>query len=115
MLVFGNATFQIAKQGCYTCGRGDSLISTEIIVEGEGILAYCPGCIHDMAVTAGYKVNAVAEYVALQEQLTSFHDLGTLAAAERDEAQATLATIREQWVSAVESHEAAQVEATVST
>lgn len=108
MLVFGNATFQIAKQGCYTCGRGDSLVSTEIIIEGEGILALCPGCIHDLAVSAGYKVNAVADFEALQESLAVFHALGEIAAAQRDEAERTLATIREQWVSAVQSAEATQ-------
>lgn len=111
MLVFGNATFQIAKQGCYTCGRGDSLVSTEIICEGEGILAFCPGCIHDMAVTAGYKLNAVADFDALQESLAVFHALGEIAAAQRDEAEAKLATLRETWVAAVEAHEAAQVPA----
>lgn len=111
MLVFGNATFQIAKQGCYTCGRGDSLVSTEIICEGEGILAFCPGCIHDMAVTAGYKLNAVADFDALLAELAMVSGERDLLKESYEATEAKLATLRETWVAAVEAHEAAQVSA----
>jgi hypothetical protein len=45
----GDALSAHAKMGCYLCGRGDRLVSTEVQIEGEGILAICTGCIQDLA------------------------------------------------------------------
>jgi hypothetical protein len=46
----------LAKGGCYICGRADGLVSTEVDIEGEGVLCLCKGCIFDAAVAAGWTV-----------------------------------------------------------
>lgn len=56
-LFVGEAVWQHAKGGCYVCGRGDRLVSTEVQIEGEGILVLCTGCITDLAEVAGLTFN----------------------------------------------------------
>lgn len=49
MIRIDQATFVIAKEGCYVCGRGGPLVDTEVGISGEGSLAVCDTCILDMA------------------------------------------------------------------
>lgn len=46
-----------AKEGCYLCPRNADLIDTGMEVVGEGVLAICLNCLHDMNLTAGFVVN----------------------------------------------------------
>lgn len=54
--------FTIAPQGmtyhanmaCYICGVTTNLIDTSVQIEGEGVLAICPGCVAGMARAAGF-------------------------------------------------------------
>lgn len=100
-----------ANGGCYLCGSTNGLVSTGVIIEGEGLLTLCRGHINDMAVTAGFVVNGTDEFDRLREQLRLAYELGDIVSAQRDEAEEKLAALREQWVEAVEAHSAPRVEA----
>ena len=43
--------------GCARCGTGSPLYDIDVQIPYEGILALCPGCITDVANTAGMIVN----------------------------------------------------------
>lgn len=49
-------TTELADRGCYVCGGSDNLISTDVIIEQEGILALCTGCIVTAAKFGGYRL-----------------------------------------------------------
>lgn len=93
----------LANGGCYLCARTDNLVSTSKVIEGEGLLALCSGCINDAAVTAGFAVNAQGEIERTQRAAEALADQLAEAEAERDAAQAKLTAMREQWVEAVEA------------
>lgn len=38
-------TDSLANGGCYFCNGADNLVSAGIVIEGEGILAICKGCV----------------------------------------------------------------------
>lgn len=48
MLYAPTTEYHHAKQTCYLCGRADHLVDTQVIIEGEGVLAICEGCVLDM-------------------------------------------------------------------
>lgn len=56
MLRIDQASFVIAREGCYVCGRGGPVADTEVNIEGEGSLALCGTCVLDMANTLGLDV-----------------------------------------------------------
>lgn len=56
----GDALYTHAAGGCYVCHRGDSLVNTDTVIQGEGVLALCKGCIQDMAEAADLTLNAAA-------------------------------------------------------
>lgn len=58
----GDALLAHAKAGCYRCSRGDSLIDLDVLIEGEGALVLCKGCIAEAAEAAGMLFNEA--YVA---------------------------------------------------
>lgn len=62
----GDALLSHARGGCYICGRGDSLVDTDVQIVGEGALVICKGCIQDLAEAGGLHLNrtAVAEIEA---------------------------------------------------
>lgn len=97
-----------ANGGCYLCGSTNGLVSTGVIIEGEGLLTLCRGHINDMAVTAGFVVNGTDEFEAIRHQRDLAYQLGDIVSAQRDEAEAKLADLREQWVEAVESRNTAR-------
>lgn len=49
-----------ARGGCYVCLRGDRLVDLDVLIEGEGALVLCTGCISDAAQAAGLHLNAAA-------------------------------------------------------
>lgn len=53
----GDALMSHAKGGCYVCLRGDSLVDTDIQIEGEGALVLCTGCIQELAEAADLTFN----------------------------------------------------------
>lgn len=61
----GDALLAHAKAGCYVCGRGDHLVDTDVIIQGEGALVLCRPCIQDLAQAGGLHLNRAA--VAEQE------------------------------------------------
>jgi hypothetical protein len=72
----GNALYAHAKQGCYRCERGDSLIDLGVDIVGEGALTLCKGCIGEAAEAAELTFNGAvvreleAEILELQNELT---------------------------------------------
>lgn len=66
----GDALLAHAGAGCYRCGRGDSLIDTDIQIVGEGALAFCRGCITEFAEVAGVAHNR-AEWSELQAKVAA--------------------------------------------
>lgn len=38
---------------CYRCSNASKLVDTDCHIEGEGFLALCSGCVHDLAEAAG--------------------------------------------------------------
>lgn len=38
-----------AKGGCYLCLRADDVVAFDSVIEGEGVLVICTGCINDAA------------------------------------------------------------------
>lgn len=56
----GDALLSHAAGGCYVCGRGDSLVDTDVQIVGEGALAICKGCVATLAEAAGIHLNAAA-------------------------------------------------------
>ena len=74
-----------ANGGCYLCGSVNGLVSTEKIIEGEGLLAICSGCINDLAVTAGYVVNGRDEIDAANERARLADEVAGALATERAE------------------------------
>ncbi|HXJ70264.1 MAG TPA: hypothetical protein VNM39_15255, partial [Verrucomicrobiae bacterium] len=50
-----SAEFYHAQSACYTCGRVEDVINTDVQIEGEGVLAICTNCVAEM--------NQVAENV----------------------------------------------------
>jgi len=44
----------IAGGGCYVTGDTNNLVSTGVIIEGEGLLCLSRGVIHDLALAAGF-------------------------------------------------------------
>lgn len=101
---YAYSTDLTANGGCYVCRSTNNLVSTGVIIEGEGLLALCGGCINDMAVTAGFKVNGQDEFDRLKDQVNIMQRVNAVVTEERDEAQEKLAAMREQWVEAVEAH-----------
>ena len=53
----GNALYAHAKQGCYLCVRGDSLVDLGVDIVGEGALVLCKGCIGEAAEAAELTFN----------------------------------------------------------
>lgn len=49
-------TSELADRGCYVCGGSDNLLSTDVIIEEEGILALCAGCTVTLAKFGGYRL-----------------------------------------------------------
>jgi len=49
-------TDELAEHGCYICGNRDNLLSTEVIIDTEGILALCSGCVVTLAKFGGYRL-----------------------------------------------------------
>lgn len=72
----GNSLYAHAKEGCYRCERGDSLVDFDVQIEGEGALVLCKGCIGEAAEAAGLTFNRAqiraleAEILELRNQLT---------------------------------------------
>lgn len=66
----GDALLAHAAAGCYRCGRGDSLIDTDIQIVGEGALAFCRGCVTEFAEVAGVAHNR-AEWSELQAKVAA--------------------------------------------
>jgi hypothetical protein len=72
----GNALYAHAKQGCYLCQRGDSLVDLGVDIVGEGALVLCKGCIGEAAEAAELTFNRArireleTELVTLQNDLT---------------------------------------------
>lgn len=56
MIRVDQASFVIAKESCYVCGKGGPLVDTEVAIEGEGALGLCDTCILDMAGVMGLSV-----------------------------------------------------------
>lgn len=52
-----NAEYFHARQACYLCLQPHDCVDTSIVIEGEGVLALCHGCIRDLALTSGYAVD----------------------------------------------------------
>lgn len=52
-----NCLYVHAKGACYLCHQPHDCVDTEIIIEGEGILAICRGCIADLARTTGFDLD----------------------------------------------------------
>lgn len=105
MQFVGPCLYVHAKGSCYLCGRCENLVDTEMHIEGEGALAICRACIHDMAHTAGLVVNAQDEIEGLRQELDALEVERDNAVLRAEEAEASLADVREQWVAAVEAHE----------
>lgn len=105
MLKYGNADQSLAGAGCYTCRSAGPLVSTEISIEGEGILAFCHGCITDMARAADLVIGLknVAETDALVQENVDLIRGSIVLQGRVDQLTSTLNTLREQWVAAVET------------
>lgn len=103
MQKYGYDTSLTANGGCYICASTNGLVSTDISIEGEGLLALCSGCIHDLAVTAGFRVNGQDEIASLKEKVEALTLLNRIVVNERDEGRAELQQMRETWVAAVEA------------
>lgn len=84
-----SAEFWHAQSACYTCGRVEDVIDTEVQIEGEGVLAICTNCVKEMAVAGGMDPDASND-VELMAQLT-----GRLTK-ERDDAVALTKKLRAQ-------------------
>lgn len=48
MLHAEHAEYQHAQMRCYLCPNVDDLVDTQVVVEGEGILAICRHCVLEM-------------------------------------------------------------------
>lgn len=44
-----NAPHTAAKAGCYLCTQPSDVVVTDAVIEGEGVLVICFGCVQDMA------------------------------------------------------------------
>lgn len=53
------ATYVHAKQACYLCLNPAPGVDTDQPIEGEGNLYLCNGCIHDLAMVAGFDLHLV--------------------------------------------------------
>jgi hypothetical protein len=83
-----NSAYYHARQSCYTCLGTDNLVDTEVVIEGEGVLAICEGCVREMARTLGIDLfDQTSKIDALEIELA---DTKT-ALAEADAALATVA------------------------
>lgn len=80
-----SAEFYHAQSACYTCGRVEDVINTDVQVEGEGILAICTNCVHEMAQVAE-DVDEVETMAQLTGQLTR----------ERDDAMKLVRALRKE-------------------
>jgi hypothetical protein len=81
-----------AKQSCYLCGQTSNLVDTEVQIEGEGVLGICKGCVHDMAVVAGWEPDAARELArAIENEADLINQLGKL----KDTVKALRARIRD--------------------
>lgn len=49
-------TDSLANGGCYFCNGADNLVSAGIVIEGEGILAICKGCVQYAAEALGLEL-----------------------------------------------------------
>lgn len=108
MLFVGNSSYTHAKEGCYTCGRGDRLVSTEVSIEGEGILVFCVPCIVDMA-RAGDVAVEPAELLREQErQIAAAHIANDTLAELLAESENRLERLQNEWVAAVEVAQASR-------
>lgn len=105
------ASYVHAKMACYLCNRPDDVVDTGMSIEGEGVLALCVRCIHDLAFEAGLDPEAANE-VAVMIQLTS------RLTEERDDAKrlnrklrADIRTKKEELAALAEEHAQALVTA----
>jgi hypothetical protein len=86
VILLESATYVHAKEGCYLCGKGGPVVDTGVDIEGEGALAICDGCIHDLAVALGLDVEE-----SLLPQLEEVRDQLVQAQARADRAETALA------------------------
>lgn len=63
-----NTSYFHANGSCYLCGQPNDCVDTSVQITGEGVLAICHGCIHDLAMTAGY---VLSDNKAQVEQLVA--------------------------------------------
>jgi hypothetical protein len=103
MLYVGNSYYLHAKEGCYVCGRGDSLVDTEVPIIGEGVLAICKGCIVDMARTAGVDVDPSGRIAELERERDAARIAGEAFADQLADTEVRLERLQGEWVAAVES------------
>lgn len=103
MLYVGNSSYQHAKEGCYTCGRGDELVSTEVSIEGEGILVLCKGCITDMARAGNIAVEPAEAIAELERQRDAAVVASDAYADQLAETEARLERLQHEWVDAIET------------
>jgi len=52
-----NAIYVHARQSCYLCLNPHDGVDTEVQIDFEGVLFLCRGCIHSLALTAGFVVD----------------------------------------------------------
>lgn len=93
MLYVGDALLAHAHGGCYVCARGDSLVDTEVIIEGEGALVLCRSCIQDAAESAGLHLNAAA---VAEREAAYLAERAAFGPERVQELEAEVAELREQ-------------------
>ena len=77
---------------CSQCGRADRLVGLEFVIEYDGSVALCVGCIADLALAAGYLIT--------EDGARRLHEAEARAAAaeERaDEAERTVEQLHASW------------------
>lgn len=47
-----NAPYTAAKGGCYQCTNPTDVVVFDVVIEGEGVLVICTGCLLDAAAVA---------------------------------------------------------------
>lgn len=68
------ASYMHAKMACYLCNRPDDVVDTGMSIEGEGVLALCVRCVHDLAFEAGMDPEAAAEVEMMVELVTRLNE-----------------------------------------
>lgn len=108
MLYVGNSNYAHAQEGCYTCGRGDQLVSTEVSIDGEGILVLCKGCITDLARAGDIAVEPGEAIRELERQRDAAVVASEAFADQLAETESRLERLQNEWVDAVEIAQASR-------